>query len=151
MVSSSLFDQQVNKKIICIPVVNEEQPTVSDNANSLKMPQMYGDVDSLHDDLTFATNLFASNDRSGNPSSDVTSKSVDSNPNQDSNPFASTKRTLGSSQGSAPFYMDVNYTPKDIAEYIFWTGDEKGVAMALKDFLQEGLVINHSLFNKLTQ
>ncbi|CAG7785774.1 unnamed protein product, partial [Allacma fusca] len=33
-----------------------------------------------------------------------------------------------------------DYTPQDIAEYIFWTGDEKGVAMALNDFVQDDLV-----------
>jgi hypothetical protein len=27
-----------------------------------------------------------------------------------------------------------------MAEYIFWTGDEKGVTMATEEFLQEGLV-----------
>jgi hypothetical protein len=27
-----------------------------------------------------------------------------------------------------------------MAEYVFWTGDEKGVTMATEEFLQEGLV-----------
>jgi hypothetical protein len=40
--------------------------------------------------------------------------------------------------GKLDFEMD--YTPQDIAEYIFWTGDERGVALALNDFLQDGLV-----------
>jgi hypothetical protein len=27
-----------------------------------------------------------------------------------------------------------------MAEYVFWTGDEKGVTLAIEEFLQEGLV-----------
>jgi hypothetical protein len=34
----------------------------------------------------------------------------------------------------------VQYSPLDIAEYVFWTGDEKGVTLAIEEFLQEGLV-----------
>lgn len=36
--------------------------------------------------------------------------------------------------------LEVDYTPQDIAEYIFWMGDERGVEMALNDFVQDGLV-----------
>ena len=36
--------------------------------------------------------------------------------------------------------LEMDYTPQDIAEYIFWTGDERGVALTLNDFLQDGLV-----------
>ena len=32
-------------------------------------------------------------------------------------------------------------TPKDMAEYIFWTQDEKSVTTAIKDFVAQGLVI----------
>lgn len=32
------------------------------------------------------------------------------------------------------------YTPSDMAEYVFWTGDEKGVTLAIEEFLQAGLV-----------
>ena len=31
-------------------------------------------------------------------------------------------------------------TPRDMAEYIFWTGDEKSVTSAIKDFVEQGLV-----------
>lgn len=34
----------------------------------------------------------------------------------------------------------VQYTSLDMAEYIFWTGDEKGVSVAIEEFLQEGLM-----------
>ena len=37
-------------------------------------------------------------------------------------------------------YAGVQYTPLDMAEYVFWTGDEKGVTLAIEEFLQEGLV-----------
>ena len=37
-----------------------------------------------------------------------------------------------------------DYTLQDIAEYIFWTGDEKRVALALNDFLQNELVSKQS-------
>lgn len=36
--------------------------------------------------------------------------------------------------------LEVDYTPQDIAEYIFWNKDERGVELALNDFVQEGLV-----------
>lgn len=31
-------------------------------------------------------------------------------------------------------------TPRDMAEYIFWTGDEGSVTTAIKDFVDQGLV-----------
>lgn len=31
-------------------------------------------------------------------------------------------------------------TPRDMAEYIFWTGDERGVTAAIKDFVDQGLM-----------
>ncbi|KAI4460209.1 nucleotidase domain-containing [Holotrichia oblita] len=37
-------------------------------------------------------------------------------------------------------YSGIQYTPLDMAEYVFWTGDEKGVTLAIEEFLQEGLV-----------
>ena len=37
-------------------------------------------------------------------------------------------------------YAGVQYSPLDMAEYIFWTGDEKGVTLAIEEFLQDGLV-----------
>lgn len=40
-------------------------------------------------------------------------------------------------------YTGVQYSPLDMAEYVFWTGDERGVTTAIEDFLQEGLVRIH--------
>lgn len=37
----------------------------------------------------------------------------------------------------------IQYSPLDVAEYIFWTGDERGVTMAIQEFLQEGMVSNN--------
>ncbi|XP_074027772.1 uncharacterized protein isoform X2 [Leptinotarsa decemlineata] len=34
----------------------------------------------------------------------------------------------------------VQYSALDIAEYVFWTGDEKGVTSAIEEFLQAGLM-----------
>jgi len=36
--------------------------------------------------------------------------------------------------------VQTDYTPQDIAEYIFWTGNEREVVDALNDFLKEGIV-----------
>lgn len=37
-------------------------------------------------------------------------------------------------------YSGVQYSPLDMAEYVFWTGDEKGVTTAIEEFLQDGMV-----------
>lgn len=39
------------------------------------------------------------------------------------------------------------YSAFDMAQYVFWTGDEAGVAKAVEEFIQEGLV---SFFFKVT-
>lgn len=36
----------------------------------------------------------------------------------------------------------IQYSPLDVAEYVFWTGDERGVTLAVQEFLQDGLVGN---------
>ena len=36
--------------------------------------------------------------------------------------------------------MSYTYTPHDIAEYIFWTGDEGGVTLALAELLDNDVV-----------
>lgn len=41
-------------------------------------------------------------------------------------------------------YTGVQYSPLDMAEYVFWTGDEKGVTMAIEEFLQDGMVSKRS-------
>ncbi|CAH1168190.1 unnamed protein product [Phyllotreta striolata] len=33
----------------------------------------------------------------------------------------------------------IRYSPMDVAKYIFWTGDEKGVTLAIEEFLREDL------------
>ncbi|KAJ8733341.1 hypothetical protein PYW08_001639 [Mythimna loreyi] len=37
-------------------------------------------------------------------------------------------------------YSGVQYSPLDMAEYVFWTGDERGVTTAIEAFLQEGMM-----------
>ena len=44
-----------------------------------------------------------------------------------------------------------DYTPQDIAEYIFWTGDERRIALALNDFLQDQLVSKQSKMSFLVK
>lgn len=38
-------------------------------------------------------------------------------------------------------YTGVQYSPLDMAEYIYWTGDEVGVTFAIEEFLHSGMVI----------
>jgi hypothetical protein len=35
---------------------------------------------------------------------------------------------------------ELGVTPMQLAEYVFWTGDERGVSLAIQEFLQQGLV-----------
>lgn len=42
-----------------------------------------------------------------------------------------------------------DYSPLDMAEYVFWTGDEKGVTLAIEDFLEEGLMTRDEAINFL--
>jgi hypothetical protein len=41
--------------------------------------------------------------------------------------------------------LDKEYTPEDIAEYIFLTGDERGVAMSLNDLLNDGIMVSEAV------
>lgn len=34
------------------------------------------------------------------------------------------------------------YSAHDLAQYVFWTGDEEGVAQAIEELINEGLVGN---------
>lgn len=34
------------------------------------------------------------------------------------------------------------YSALDMAQYVFWTGDEEGVARAVEEFIRKGLVSN---------
>ena len=36
--------------------------------------------------------------------------------------------------------LELESSPKDIAQYIFWTGDERSVAWAVNDFIKDGIV-----------
>ncbi|CAL8141197.1 unnamed protein product [Orchesella dallaii] len=38
--------------------------------------------------------------------------------------------------------LDRNYTPNEIAEYIFSTGDEKGISQAVSDMIQDGQIMS---------
>ncbi|CAB3383442.1 Hypothetical predicted protein [Cloeon dipterum] len=35
---------------------------------------------------------------------------------------------------------EMGVTPMQLAEYVFWTGDERGVSLAIQEFLQQGLI-----------
>ncbi|XP_067012583.2 uncharacterized protein [Anabrus simplex] len=48
-------------------------------------------------------------------------------------------------------YSGVQYSPLDMAEYVFWTGDEKGVTLAIEEFLQEGLMSREEAINFLQE
>uniref|UniRef100_A0A224XS08 Putative conserved secreted protein n=1 Tax=Panstrongylus lignarius TaxID=156445 RepID=A0A224XS08_9HEMI len=37
-------------------------------------------------------------------------------------------------------YSGMQYSPLDMAEYVFWTGDERGATSAIEEFLQDGLM-----------
>lgn len=39
------------------------------------------------------------------------------------------------------------YSSFDMAQYVFWTGDEAGVARAVEELIQQDLVINISRFS----
>ena len=58
------------------------------------------------------------------------------------------RSTVGKNAGLLDAEQD--YTPQDIAEYIFWTGDERRIALALNDFLQDQLVSEQSIMSMLT-
>ena len=42
-------------------------------------------------------------------------------------------------------------TPRDMAEYIFWTGDEQDVTATINDFVTQGLVSTHILETQYLQ
>lgn len=43
----------------------------------------------------------------------------------------------------------IEYSPLDMAEYVFWTGDEKSVTLAIEEFLDEGLMTREEAINFL--
>ncbi|KAK6644389.1 hypothetical protein RUM43_000656 [Polyplax serrata] len=47
------------------------------------------------------------------------------------------------------FSGGIGYGPLDMAEYIYWTGDEKNVALMIEQFLQKGLISRQEAINFL--
>ncbi|XP_037868865.1 uncharacterized protein LOC101737888 isoform X1 [Bombyx mori] len=45
----------------------------------------------------------------------------------------------------------VQYTPMEMAEYVFWTGDERGVTTAIEVFLQEGMMTKEEAISFLEE
>lgn len=41
------------------------------------------------------------------------------------------------------------YSALDMAQYVFWTGDEEGVAKAVEEFIRKGLVSKLDVFSIL--
>ncbi|XP_068910270.1 uncharacterized protein [Tenebrio molitor] len=48
-------------------------------------------------------------------------------------------------------FAGIQYSPLDMAEYVFWTGDEKGVTLAIEEFLQEGLMTREEAISFLQE
>ncbi|XP_075231670.1 uncharacterized protein LOC142330329 isoform X2 [Lycorma delicatula] len=46
-------------------------------------------------------------------------------------------------------FSGVQFSPLDMAEYIYWTGDEKRVTLAIEEFLAEGLMSKEEAINYL--
>ncbi|XP_068631340.1 uncharacterized protein [Battus philenor] len=61
-----------------------------------------------------------------------------------------TKETRNNMDHYSP-YPGVQYSPLDMAEYVFWTGDERGVTTAIEDFLQEGMMTKEEAINFLQE
>ncbi|CAB3257835.1 unnamed protein product [Arctia plantaginis] len=45
----------------------------------------------------------------------------------------------------------IPYSPLDMAEYVFWTGDERGVTTVIEDFLLEGMMSKEEAINFLQE
>lgn len=54
-----------------------------------------------------------------------------------------TKKTFLLNQNAEYFLRHNNgqYSSLEMAQYVFWTGDEEGVARAVEEFIQKGLVM----------
>lgn len=46
-------------------------------------------------------------------------------------------------------YAGIQYSPTDLAEYVFSTGDEEGVAVAVEELVREGMVSSHIVQKKV--
>ncbi|XP_065170536.1 uncharacterized protein [Atheta coriaria] len=45
----------------------------------------------------------------------------------------------------------IQYTPLDMAQYVFWTGDEKGVTSSIEEFLQAGIMTREEAISYLQE
>lgn len=59
---------------------------------------------------------------------------------QQTNEEAEKRSTENKSEFVLSDFTSSTDTPRDMAEYIFWTGDETSVTSAIKDFVDQGLV-----------
>lgn len=126
---------------------NEETPALSDNANSLKYGGANADLEEAlanmaHIPPSKPPSLSVKNSAglaaiSGGPLSDATILQQQKRTRSFNNGGLGLLNRMGASTG---VNVEVDYTPQDIAEYIFWMGDERGVELALNDFVQDGLV-----------
>lgn len=98
----------------------------SSNWNDWSYFQNDSDVEELHSLNPIKTSSVINNVHAP-PSKSAEPKSDETNPKR--------------SPDSAPTDMFTSRdTPRDMAEYIFWTGDDNGVSSAIKDFVLQGLV-----------
>ncbi|RZC36499.1 uncharacterized protein BDFB_001634, partial [Asbolus verrucosus] len=73
---------------------------------------------------------------------------------ENGNRRSSTTDLLSESGNSVDKYntfTGIQYSPLDMAEYVFWTGDEKGVTLAIEEFLQEGLMTREEAISFLQE
>jgi len=112
--------------------VNEEKPALSDNANSLKFSASETDNENIARLLNFKKS--SSGGHYGNnslPGGRHTAKP----PNQAS-------LTTNDDEEEEDLLRD--YTPEDVAQYIFRTKDQQGVANTVARFLHDGKVSSKS-------
>ncbi|RZF46197.1 hypothetical protein LSTR_LSTR011551, partial [Laodelphax striatellus] len=73
------------------------------------------------------------------------------NSNKRKSPFARQEYDENNVEPMMRSGSGVQFSPMDMAEYIFWVGDEKGVTMAIEDFLQEGYMSREEAINYLEE
>ncbi|KAK9737870.1 hypothetical protein QE152_g10353 [Popillia japonica] len=72
-------------------------------------------------------------------------------PTENGNRRASNMELITANADNLDKYSGIQYTPLDMAEYVFWTGDEKGVTLAIEEFLQEGLMTREEAISFLQE
>ncbi|XP_059486750.1 uncharacterized protein LOC132203185 [Neocloeon triangulifer] len=55
-------------------------------------------------------------------------------------PFLSAPQPLVGPRSLEIVARELGVSPMQLAEYVFWTGDEQGVSLAIQEFLQQGLI-----------